>query len=270
MLSGVFKARTNFPGMLLTHLSWPEVENYLGFFNGIVIPIGSTEQHSTAGLIGTDALCAESIAWHASDRTDGMLVAPTICYTPAQFNLNFPGSISVRSTTLIALLEDIVQSLAYSGFRQIYFLNGHGANIAALRSFIHDWQQKSTLCNGDTLRFKIKSWWEFTQVNHLRQRLYGDREGMHATPSEISITQYTHRVVKHSEGPFIKLDTQFYQNHAGDNHSNSIEHRKQFPSGAVGSDPTLAKPEDGQALLELASQELISDYSQFIHTCSAG
>ncbi len=48
---------------MLLHLStWPEVETYLSHSTGMIIPIGSTEQHGPTGLIGTDAICAEAIA----------------------------------------------------------------------------------------------------------------------------------------------------------------------------------------------------------------
>ncbi|MEQ8749966.1 MAG: creatininase family protein [Amphiplicatus sp.] len=42
--------------MLLHLASWPEVEDYLTRSKGVVIPIGSTEQHGPNGLLGTDAL----------------------------------------------------------------------------------------------------------------------------------------------------------------------------------------------------------------------
>ena len=48
--------------MRLQLSTWPEVETYLKTSRGIIIPIGSTEQHGPNGLIGTDALCAEEIA----------------------------------------------------------------------------------------------------------------------------------------------------------------------------------------------------------------
>jgi creatinine amidohydrolase len=48
--------------MLLHLATWPEVESYLKTSSGIIIPIGSTEQHGPTGLIGTDAICAEAIA----------------------------------------------------------------------------------------------------------------------------------------------------------------------------------------------------------------
>ena len=49
--------------MRLQLRTWPEVETYLKTSRGIIMPIGSTEQHGPNGLIGTDAICAEQIAW---------------------------------------------------------------------------------------------------------------------------------------------------------------------------------------------------------------
>ena len=48
--------------MLLHLKTWPEVDDYLRRSRGIVVPIGSTEQHGPNGLIGTDAICAEVVA----------------------------------------------------------------------------------------------------------------------------------------------------------------------------------------------------------------
>ena len=39
--------------------SWPEVEAYLKRSTGIIMPLGSTEQHGPTGFIGTYALCPE-------------------------------------------------------------------------------------------------------------------------------------------------------------------------------------------------------------------
>ena len=79
--------------MRLDLATWPEVEAYLGVSNGIIIPAGSTEQHGPMGLIGTDAVCAERVAMGAADLA-GAMVAPTLAYAPAPFNMAFPGTIS--------------------------------------------------------------------------------------------------------------------------------------------------------------------------------
>ena len=55
--------------------SWPEVESYLQGCKGVIIPLGSTEQHGPTGAIGTDALTAEAVALEVGRRT-GVLVTP--------------------------------------------------------------------------------------------------------------------------------------------------------------------------------------------------
>ena len=53
--------------MQLALSTWPEVEDYLEVSDGIILPVGSTEQHGPIGLIGTDALCASVIAEAAGE-----------------------------------------------------------------------------------------------------------------------------------------------------------------------------------------------------------
>ena len=164
--------------------TWPEVESCLERSTGILIPLGSTEQHGPSGLIGTDALVAEGIAARAASEDDDILVAPTLAYAPAQFNLEFAGTVSVRAGTFARVIEDVVDSLAAGGFAAFYFLNGHGANIAPVRCACHDLHQRRVLASPamPPLRFRLKSWWEFPDTDALRRKLYGVGEGMHATP----------------------------------------------------------------------------------------
>ena len=117
--------------MRLDLCTYQEVEDYLDHADGILIPVGSTEQHGPMGLIGTDALCARAIAEGAADRV-GALVAPTLALTPAPFNTSFAGTISISAPLFEAMVGEIVDGLLAQGFCHLYFVNGHGANLAPL------------------------------------------------------------------------------------------------------------------------------------------
>ena len=106
--------------MQLQLKTWQFVDDYLKTKTGIIIPIGSTEQHGPTGLIGTDALTAEMIGRGAGEKA-GALVAPTISVGMAQHHLAFAGSVTLRPTTLIAVVRDTVLSLGGSAAPEAVF-----------------------------------------------------------------------------------------------------------------------------------------------------
>jgi creatinine amidohydrolase len=254
--------------MDLLRSTWEDVEAYLGRSKGIIVPLGSIEQHGPTGLIGTDVICPQAIADGIADAADA-LVGPAIAFGVCPFNLSFPGTISTSATTLMALVSDYVRSLARQGFERFYFLNGHGGNVAPLRSAFQDLHAAESFDargNAGGVRLRLRNWWEYPRVNRMRRELYGEWEGMHATPSEIAITQALHgeHVPAHAMTPPEKLSDDFLRDHAGDQHGNAEEHRRRFPDGRVGSDPTLARPEHGRQLLAAAIAEGNEDYRVFL------
>ncbi|WP_442581174.1 creatininase family protein [Mesorhizobium sp. ASY16-5R] len=254
--------------MELVFTTWNEVEAYLDRSKGIIVPLGSIEQHGPNGLIGTDALCAEAIARGISGSDDVML-GPTIAFGVAPFNLRFPGTISMRSKTLMSIVTDYVQSLASQGFERFYFLNGHGGNVGPVRAACQDLQAERSLSASGSqrdMRFFFRSWWEYPTADALRRELYGEGEGMHATPSEIAITQALfpeHPKAAPAAAP-PRLSIEYLRDHAGDNHADARQHRLHFPDGRVGSDSRLARPEHGRTLLDAAIEDGKRDYKTFL------
>jgi len=246
--------------MLLHHCTWPEVEARLKDSRGIIVPIGSTEQHGPNGLIGTDALCAEVVARGVGDALDA-LVAPTISVGMAQHHLGFPGSMTLRPSTLIAVLRDTVQSLVRHGFERVFFINGHGGNIATVgTAFSEIYAETSldpTVRNAPGLRCRLRNWYESPKVQTLSKELYGNSEGSHATPSEVALTQYAFpETIKRAEmSPKIAPRGAFHD---------ALDYRARFPDGRIGSDPSLATPEAGRRLYEAAVADLSEDYRGFL------
>ena len=113
--------------------SWPDVDRYLQTCKGVIIPLGSTEQHGPTGAIGTDALTAEAVALELGRRS-GVLVTPVQSFGMAEHHLGFAGTMSLQPATLLAVLHDLVLSLATHGFERILVVNGHGGNMATTRA----------------------------------------------------------------------------------------------------------------------------------------
>jgi creatinine amidohydrolase len=246
--------------MRLDHATWLEVEKYLEHKKVILVPVGSTEQHGPMGIIGTDALCAEHIAQKAGEKA-GVYVAPTLAYTPAPFNMAFPGTMSLSEPLFEQVVAELVSGLLAQGFECIYFLNGHGANLAPIRRIADTYDSGTVI---------IRSWWEYEAVDTLRKEYYGAWEGMHATPSEIAITQAVYRTITSQEAqePPRKLSAEYMKLHAGDRHGPADEHRAEFPDGRVGSHSALARPKHGQALIAAAISAVANDVDEKTNQCN--
>jgi creatinine amidohydrolase len=252
--------------MRLELMTSPMVAAYLERRNGIIIPIGATEQHGPDGLIGTDHLCAEVIARRCgADR--GIIVAPTVSYGMSQFHLAFAGTMSLRPSTLAAFMQDLITSLATTGFTRIYILNGHGGNIAPIRSAIQEYQSLRSFSANPTpahVHCRLKSWWEMPQADALRKSLYEEKDGYHATPSEIAVTMAAHPDVIapfQCAPPVINSDDIIL--HAGDNYHDAADYRRRYPDGRVISHSALATREAGEDLITLAAEDLSMDFEAF-------
>ena len=146
--------------MRLITATWPEVEAYLEKSKGIIVPIGSTEQHGPNGMLGTDAICPETIAFGVAESIE-VLVAPTLSIGQAHHHLGFPGTIALRPSTLLAVIADVVHSLYRHGFRHIYFLNGHGGNVATINTAFQEIYAQSTFGEAvlSDLRLILRNWY---------------------------------------------------------------------------------------------------------------
>ncbi len=247
--------------MQLQMQTWAEVERYLETSAMAIMPIGSTEQHGPNGLIGTDAVSAEAIALAVGQATQTM-VAPTIAVGMAQHHMAFKGSMTLRPATMIQVIGDYVGSLAHHGFERFYFINGHGGNSATIEAAFQEIYTAHTLAssgsgNEPSVRCRLRNWWSGGRTRQLSKDLFGDKEGRHATPSEVSVTQYLFPdhikdVTMDPPGPA-----------AAGGWTDAADYRAKYPDGRIISHPDLSTPAAGKKIFDAAVAEIAEEIMTF-------
>jgi creatinine amidohydrolase len=112
--------------MRIEELNWMDVEEYLKHDDRLMLVVGACEQHGYLSLL-SDVKTPLALADAASKQT-GVLVAPPVNYGSSPYFLTYPGTLSLRLSTLMDVVEDIVRSAHGQGFKRILILNGHGGN----------------------------------------------------------------------------------------------------------------------------------------------
>src|SRR6186997_916385 len=131
--------------MRISEMNWMLVEAYLTRDDRAVLPLGCTEQHAYLSL-ATDSILAERVATEAAEPL-GVPVFPA-----------YPGTISLRVETFLALVTDALDALREQGFRRVAIVNGHGGNIP-VEAKVREWA-------GDHAQTKVRfhNWWSAPAV----------------------------------------------------------------------------------------------------------
>lgn len=109
--------------------TWPEI----GRAPLLVVPLGSVEQHGPHLPFTTDTAVAAAVAEGAVDQLDGTLLAPALAYGASGEHEDFPGTVSLGTEALTALLVEYGRSACRWAGR-VLVVNGHGGNLDALRT----------------------------------------------------------------------------------------------------------------------------------------
>ncbi|MER5433573.1 creatininase family protein [Streptomyces sp. NPDC002588] len=92
-----------------------------------VLPVGSFEQHGPYLPLATDTLVACAIAREIAGAYPVHLLPP-VTIACSHEHAAWPGTVSISSVTLHAVVGDIAASLRRSGVEALVLVNGHGGN----------------------------------------------------------------------------------------------------------------------------------------------
>lgn len=148
--------------MRFEEMNWFDVESYLKKDDRLMIILGACEQHGYLSLM-TDVKIPMALADAASKQT-GVLIAPTVNFGVSPYFLEFPGTLSLRLSTLLDMVEDIVRSAYRQGFRKLLVLNGHGGNDG-VRARLYELADEL-----QGLRLAWYAWWQAHSVQEVALR----------------------------------------------------------------------------------------------------
>jgi len=123
--------RAKFRSWNHAYLSYVDIEEYLKTKDTILVPMASTEQHGPHLPLYTDTITAVEISERISEAI-GVLHTPPLWagYSPQHMYGvgQGRGTVTLRASTLLNLMNDVARSLIHHGFNRIIFINGHGSN----------------------------------------------------------------------------------------------------------------------------------------------
>jgi creatinine amidohydrolase len=141
MMTDTTRSLTQEP-LLFADLSSPETRDLLPRIELVLVPVGAHEQHGPNIAVSTDTISADALSQAAAALVGpAVAVAPAVPWGVSWHHLRFAGTISLRQSTLIAVLEDIVGSLYAHGLRRFLVVNGHGGNNAAITTAVEQIKQ---------------------------------------------------------------------------------------------------------------------------------
>jgi creatinine amidohydrolase len=181
MIHGYIPPQRYFP-----YLTWSQIEQMPNKENVVIIqPIGAIEQHGPHLPIAVDSAISLGVLGKALEQLPQDIPAyalPCLYYGKSNEHSGFPGTITLSSQTLLAVITEMAQSIYASGFRKLVLMNSHGGQPQIIEIAARDIHQKYP----DFAVFPLFTW----RVPHLVGEMLTPREqvyGIHGGDAETSI-----------------------------------------------------------------------------------
>ncbi len=126
-------------------LSWKEHSELPKDKIYAMLPIASIEQHGPHMSVGTDDLIIEYVLKRLANEqkiVPEIYVMPPVHYGLSPEHMNLCGTITLRSATLKAIVDDILSSLAQHGWKKLIILNSHGGNKGVIHGLAQEWKRE--------------------------------------------------------------------------------------------------------------------------------
>ena len=164
----------------LQKMSWRDAQKAFESARLAVIPTGSCEQHGPHMSLATDIEIADAFARRLAEDLGALAVlCPRVPYGLSEHHMAFPGTLTLRSDTFIAVLSDLLESLRHWNVLRALIVNGHGGNVDALRIVARNARRDTGMIVGSVM-------WAQLAADEIATRVNSPRYG-HACEVETSV-----------------------------------------------------------------------------------
>ena len=217
----------------------------------VIVPVGSVEQHGPHCPTDIDIVGPFAIASAVAEAENEfpVVVAPPIWSGFTHFNMGHVGTLSLRLETFMALVGDICRSLKANGFERMILLNGHGGNVAPLRTLSVQLAEEDVWALAfpywDIIRDELRLWSEADKgsIGH---------GGEWETSLHLFLRPWSIATDKMQQNDWPRSD-RFSSEFA--DFAFWPERRREAPLGVMGN-PLVASPEKGKRAFEAAVAKL--------------
>ncbi len=240
-------------GREFSSLTWKQVDA-LSRDTLLILPTAAIEQHGHHLPLATDTLLNNLLLGRALEKLAPdvpVYALPPVCYGKSNEHIGFPGTLSVSSSTFMAVVRDIGSSLAAVGFRRLCLFNTHGGNNSLVDVLARDLRADFGLRVFSLLG---SAGADFTGLGD-QERAYGFHAGevetallLHATPELVHPAEYTVNYIADLAAPQLLKPENSSANFAWLT-------RDIAPSGVMG-DPRPSTAENGARWTEEAAVKI--------------
>lgn len=164
----------------LQKMTWRDARDVFESARLALIPTGSCEQHGPHMSLATDIEIADGFARRlAKDLGEVAFLCPRMPYGLSEHHMAFPGTLTLRPDTFIAVLSDLLESLCHWNVPRALIVNGHGGNTDALRIVARKARRDTGMVVGSVM-------WSQLAADAIAERVSSPRYG-HACEVETSV-----------------------------------------------------------------------------------
>ncbi len=154
-----------------------------GQLRACIIPLAATEQHLEHLAMEHDWRSTQWVAGQVAQQLSPHVIVAEACMVGiSEHHMKHPGTLSLRPGTFLAVVSDVIDSMARAGFQHLVLLNGHGGNIAPLEGVLDQLRRQAQV------NLQFLSYWDVLRPEDAEEVLDGGWSAMpgHAQEFETS------------------------------------------------------------------------------------